>query len=149
MGLNIQLQTEPHPVLAMEIRSMGKMGARRWAKHSRGPVTQAPWLHCGSIQPPLKTPIPDPIARFLNSGEWKLFKVEWLPKKKWKKNYPIVWEVCMMMVIGHTVSCLWWPVTGVLQCLCTAQCVGAVLLLTFIYQPLDSVQLSWQSHISC
>lgn len=76
MGLNIRLQTEPHPALAMEIRSMGKMGARRWAKHSRGPMTQAPWLHCGSIQtPPLKTPIPHPLARFLNTSEWKLFKV--------------------------------------------------------------------------
>lgn len=101
MGLNIQLQTEPHPMLAMEIRSMGKMGARRWAKHSSGPMTQAPWLHCGSIQPPLKKPpslIPSHAFSTVVSGNCLRFN------DCWRKKCLIVWEV--MRDDGHRSRCV-------------------------------------------
>lgn len=130
MGLNIQLQTEPHPVLAMEIRSMVKMGARRWAKHSRGPMTQAPWLHCGSIRP--TPPFQKPLAlihshafSIVVSGKCLRFNDYW-----WKNERKCVlcWEkkTFRMMVIRHAVWCLWWSVRGALSCLCTAPCRGTI-----------------------
>lgn len=116
MGPSVQLQTESHPILAMEIRSMGKIQARRWAKHCWGPVTQEPLLHRGSIQAPLNAhpshtpktppplPPPHPIACFLNAGEWKLrFNDCW---KREEGIRSTVWDVMIVALITSCVMAL-------------------------------------------